>query len=53
MGKIFVNLIGIWKEGFTQPMWVTPAVLATSLIRREKEDYYAILLSSHNFPGAA
>jgi len=28
-------------------------VLATFLIRREKEDYYAILLSSHNFPGAA
>jgi hypothetical protein len=22
MGKIFVNLIGVWKEGFTQPMWV-------------------------------
>lgn len=22
MGKIFVNLIGIWKEGFSQPMWV-------------------------------
>jgi len=22
MGKIFVNLIGVWKEGFSQPMWV-------------------------------
>ena len=22
MGKVFVNLIGIWKEGFSQPMWV-------------------------------
>jgi hypothetical protein len=31
---------------------VTP-LLATSLIRREKEDYYAILLSSQNFPGKA
>jgi hypothetical protein len=28
-------------------------VLATSLIRREKEDYYAILLSSQSFPGKA
>lgn len=22
MGKVFVNLIGNWKEGFSQPMWV-------------------------------
>ena len=22
MGKVFVNLIGVWKEGFSQPMWV-------------------------------
>ena len=22
MGKVFVNLIGIWKEGFSKPLWV-------------------------------
>jgi len=22
MGKVFVNLIGVWKEGLTQPMWI-------------------------------
>jgi hypothetical protein len=22
MGKVFVNLIGVWKEGFSQPMWI-------------------------------
>ena len=22
MGKVFVNVIGIWKEGFSKPMWV-------------------------------
>lgn len=22
MGKVFVNLIGVWKEGFSKPLWV-------------------------------
>jgi Transposase DDE domain len=26
MGKVFVNLIGRWKEGFNEPIWITPAL---------------------------
>jgi len=22
MGKVFVNLVGFWKEGFSKPLWV-------------------------------
>jgi hypothetical protein len=25
-GKVFVNVIGVWKPGFANPMWVTPAL---------------------------
>ena len=26
MGKVFVNVIDIWREGFSKPIWVTPAL---------------------------
>lgn len=26
MGKVFVNVIGRWKEGFNEPIWITPAL---------------------------
>ena len=26
MGKVFVNLVGWWKEGLHEPMWITPAL---------------------------
>jgi len=26
MGKVFVNEIGRWKEGFNEPIWITPAL---------------------------
>lgn len=35
MGKVFVNLIGVWKEGFSQPMWVM-----TNLKAEEGLDIY-------------
>jgi len=29
MGKVFVNVIGIWKEGFSKPLWVMTNLDAT------------------------
>jgi len=35
MGKVFVNVIGIWKEGFSRPMWVM-----TNLDAKQALDIY-------------
>jgi hypothetical protein len=36
MGKIFVNVIGVWKEGFSKPLWVM-----TNLDAKQGLDVYA------------
>ena len=36
MGKVFVNLIGVWKEGFSKPLWVM-----TNLDAKQGLDVYA------------
>jgi hypothetical protein len=30
-GKVFVNVIGVWREGFSEQLWVTPAAYQTQL----------------------
>ena len=25
-GKVLVNVVGVWKKGFSSPMWITPAL---------------------------
>jgi len=27
-GKVFLNVIGVWQKGFSEPMWITPALAA-------------------------
>ena len=36
MGKVFVNVIGVWKEGFSKPLWVM-----TNLDAKQGLDVYA------------
>jgi len=36
MGKVFVNVIGVWKEGFSKPLWVM-----TNLAAKQGLDVYA------------
>jgi DDE family transposase len=44
MGKVFVNLIGRWKEGFNEPIWITPALApgasVTNLPAEQGLDFY-------------
>jgi hypothetical protein len=37
-GKIFVNVIGRWKEGFSEPMWITPALAAGASVTNMKAE---------------
>ena len=33
-GKVFVNVIGVWREGFSEPIWVTPALAAGASVTK-------------------
>ena len=44
MGKVFVNVIGWWKEGFNEPVWITPALApgasVTNLAAEQGQAFY-------------
>ena len=53
-GKVFVNVIGVWKKGFSSPMWVmtnldAEAALAIYLQRMKIEEAFRDLKSLLNF----
>jgi DDE family transposase len=44
LGKVFVNVIGRWKEGFVESLWITPALASgasvTNLPAEQGLDFY-------------